>query len=120
MGSDGRPEDADFFAHMAEELEATARKLEARETVLVAQLGADRVEELAALWAKTLDPADEDELKRTMDWSDKELIWVWARLERARARRVLVGRQAMMNSQYGTGSDGGNNDGGDGTDVKQK
>ncbi len=82
--------DPDFIAEMAKELEASARKLEAREAELVAQLGADRTAELAGLWAKEMEPLDEAELKRNMDWTDKELIWVWSRLERARARRVLA------------------------------
>lgn len=93
--------DPDFIAEMAKELDASARKLEAREAELVAQLGADRTAELAALWAKQMEPLDEAELKRNMDWTDKELIWVWSRLERARARRVLAGRQAMLHMQYG-------------------
>jgi hypothetical protein len=93
--------DPDFIAGMARELDASARRLEAREAELVAQLGADRVAELAGLWAKEMDPHDEAELKRNMDWTDKELIWVWSRLERARARRVLAGRQAMLHMQYG-------------------
>ena len=93
--------DPDFIAGMARELDASARRLEAREAELVARLGADRVAELAGLWAKEMDPHDEAELKRNMDWTDKELIWVWSRLERARARRVLAGRQAMLNMQYG-------------------
>lgn len=85
--------DPDFIAGMARELDASARRLEAREAELVARLGADRVAELAGLWAKEMDPRDEAELKRNMDWTDKELIWVWSRLERARARRVLAGRR---------------------------
>lgn len=93
--------DPAFLAEMARELEASARKLEEREAELLSQLGAERVDELAQLWAKELDPHDEEDLKRSMDWADKELIWVWARLERARARRVLVGRQTMRNRQIG-------------------
>ncbi len=103
MSDDGPEEFCDpaFIAAMARELDASARKLEAREKELVALLGADRVAELAGLWAKEMEPLDEAELKRNMDWSDKELIWVWSRLERARARRVLAGRQAMLHIQYG-------------------
>ena len=97
--------DRGFFAEMARELEASARKLEAREAELKALLGPDRVAELAGLWAKTLDPQDEADLKRSMDWDDKELIWVWSRLERARARRVLAGRQAMVSATQDQGGE---------------
>jgi hypothetical protein len=103
VSADGPDEFCDpaFVAEMVSELDASARRLEAREAELVALLGADRVAELAGLWAKQMDPHDEAELKRHMDWTDKELIWVWSRLERARARRVLAGRQAMLHMQYG-------------------
>jgi hypothetical protein len=101
--ADMEPVDPEFLAEMAKELEMTLRRLEQREAELVGLLGAGRVEELRALWAREMEQIDEDELKRTMDWDDKELIWVWARLERARQKRVLVGRTTMMTTQYGPG-----------------
>ncbi len=94
-----------FLTEMALQLEASIRQLEEREAQLVALLGAGRVEELKMLWARQLDLADEKELKASMDWSDKELIWVWARLERARDRRVLAGRKTMLSRQYGKEAD---------------
>ena len=62
---------------------------------------------LAGLWAKEMDPHDEAELKRNMDCTGKELIWVRARLECARPRRVFAGWQAMPHVQFGpeTGKD---------------
>ena len=88
--------DPAFLAEMAKEVDASARRLEAREAELVAQLGADRVAELAGLWAKGMDSHDEAELKRNMDWTGKELILVSSR-----------GWQAMLHMQYGpeTGKD---------------
>jgi hypothetical protein len=93
--------DPAFLAEMAKELDASMRKLEQREAELLAMLGAERVEELRALWAKEMERDDEEELKRNMDWDDKELIWVWARLERARQKRVLAGRTSMASQVYG-------------------
>lgn len=90
-----------FLTEMALQLEATIRQLEEREAQLTAALGPPRVEELKELWAKHLDPLDEKELKANMDWTDKELIWVWSRLERARDRRVCAGRTSMLVRQYG-------------------
>jgi hypothetical protein len=96
-------EDPEFLAQMARELDATLRKLEQREDELRELLGPERVEDLRLLWAKELDAEDEKDIKHSMDWDDKELIWVWARLERARAKRVLAGRQSMITLQYGAG-----------------
>ncbi len=90
-----------FLTEMALQLEATIRQLEEREAQLAALLGLPRVEELKELWAKQLDLLDEKELKANMDWTDKELIWVWSRLERARDRRVRAGRTSMLVRQYG-------------------
>jgi hypothetical protein len=98
-------DDRDFLSKMARELEDSIRKLEQRETELVTLLGLERVEELRALWAQSLPAADEEDVKRYMDWDDKELIWVWARLQRARERRVLVGRTSMVTMQYGADAD---------------
>lgn len=91
----------DFLAEMAIELDSSMRKLERREAELMATLGGARVEELRALWARALPPEDEDEMKRNMDWTDKELIWVWSRLERVREKRVLVGRRSMKFQRIG-------------------
>lgn len=93
--------DPEFLAQMAKEIDGSMRKLEQREEELIALLGAERVEELRALWAKELETDDENELKRNMDWDDKELIWVWSRLERAREKRVLVGRTSMVSQKLG-------------------
>jgi hypothetical protein len=94
--------DPAFLAEMAKELEASMRKLKQRESELAALLGPDRVEELRALWARELPANEEDDIKRNMDWDDKEMIWVWARLNRVRQKRVLVGRYSMLSTQYGT------------------
>lgn len=96
-----------FLAEMARELESSMRKLEGREIDLIAELGGERVAELRALWARTLPPDDEEELKRNMDWSDRELIWVWSRLERVREKRVLVGRRSMRLQSVGRGAGDG-------------
>jgi hypothetical protein len=109
-------DDPEFLAQMAKEVESTIRKLEGREAEMMELLGAERVEELRQLWAKEMDAGDERDLKTNMDWDDKEMIWVWSRLERARAKRVLVGRQTMITVQLGTGEKKEKRENSDGTD----
>lgn len=88
-------EDAQFLEQMVQQLEQTIAELAARETQLSGSLGDGRVGELADLWHKRLDRDEELELRRTMDWTDRELIWIWARLQRARSARAEAGKAIM-------------------------
>ncbi|MHB8884724.1 MAG: hypothetical protein ACYC5H_06500 [Methylovirgula sp.] len=88
-----------FLAEMARGADATTHELEQEEARLRALVGRERAEELEQLWMKQLDPADEEDIKRYMDWNDKELIWTWSRLERSRERRAAAGRAHMLHSQ---------------------
>lgn len=93
-----------FLEKTAREVELSMKKLEKREAELVASLGPGRVEELRALRTKELPPIDEAETKRHMGWQSRELLWVRARLQRVRQKRVLVGRHTTAAIQYGEGS----------------
>ncbi|UTD27589.1 hypothetical protein [Bradyrhizobium sp. WD16] len=88
-----------FLTEMARGADATTLELEQKEARLRALVGPERAEELERLWAKEFAPADEEDIKRFMDWSDKELIWTWSRLERSRERRAAAGRAHMIHSQ---------------------
>jgi len=87
-----------FLAEMARGADATTHELELKEARLRALVGQERAVELEQLWAKQLDPVDEEDIKRCMDWNDKELIWTWSRLERSRERRAAAGRAHMIHS----------------------
>ena len=84
-----------FIAKMAEGADATTHELEAEEELLRAMIGPERVSELELLWSKQLDPIDEEEIKRFMDWNDKKLVWLWYRIGASRERRTAAGRAAM-------------------------
>jgi hypothetical protein len=88
-----------FLAEMARGADATTHQLELEEIKLRQLLGRERAVELELLWARQLDPADEEDIKRYMDWKDKELIWTWSRLERSRERRIAAGHAHMIRSQ---------------------
>ena len=95
------PEDAQFLEQMVRQLEDTIRELSDRERRLSATLGHERVAELCELWEQRLDPADELELRRGLDWTDRELIWIWARLQRARLARAQAGKTIMTRFNLG-------------------
>lgn len=94
-------DDARFLEQMVRQLEATIRELSARETSLTAALGESRVSELRDFWDKRLDREEELELRRTLDWTDRELIWMWARLQRARSARAEAGKAIMRRFDAG-------------------
>ena len=88
-------EDVQFLEQMVRQLDESIRKLSEREVHSVRQLGSDRVEELRELWDKVLDREEELELRRTLDWRDRELLWLWARLKRASSARTEAGQTIM-------------------------
>lgn len=88
-------EAVEFLQQMVSQLDETIRDLAKREQSLSVVLGAERVEELQELWNQTLDREDELALHSTLDWRDKELLWVWSRQRRAHATRANAG-QTMM------------------------
>ena len=97
-------EDAQFLEQMVRQLESTITELSSREERLSAVLGDDRVAELDDLWRKQLSREDELELRRTLDWTDRELLWIWARLQRARSARAEAGKAIMQRFDAGGGA----------------
>jgi ribosomal 50S subunit-associated protein YjgA (DUF615 family) len=89
------PDDRAFLEQMAATLDASLRELEEEAQTLAAEIGEERVAELAAFHRRELEPVDLEEMRRTLDFDDRRLISLWVRLERNRARRVAAGRKAM-------------------------
>jgi hypothetical protein len=93
-------DDIQFMQQMARQLDETILQLAKRETELRAHMGPERVEEIRELWDQTLDRKDELELRRTLDWRDRELLWIWSLQRRAHSARAEVG-QAFMRTGWG-------------------
>ncbi|BBL76889.1 hypothetical protein [Methylomagnum ishizawai] len=89
------PDDTEFLTRMVRQLEESIGQLGERDGQLRLTLHPDRVEQLRELWDGELSRAEEIELRAGLDWRERELLWVWARLKRARSARAEAG-QAMM------------------------
>ncbi|MBY6242269.1 hypothetical protein [Methylosinus sp. Sm6] len=89
------PDDRSFLEQMATTLDASIRVLEAETRDLAAHIGEERVAELRAYFRRELEPIDLEELRNALDFDDRRLLSLWARLERNRARRVAAGRKTM-------------------------
>lgn len=94
------PQDASFLEQMVQQLDETIRELAKREQELRVVLGPDRVEEIKDLWDQTLDRQDELELRRGLDWRDRELLWIWSRQRRAHSTRANAGQTFMRNGSF--------------------
>ncbi len=93
-------DDTEFMAEMARQLDASIVQLAQREQALMNYLGAERVEEIRELWDRSLDPSDEEALRRSLDWRDRELLWIWSRQRRAHSARAQVGQACMRGAQF--------------------
>lgn len=85
----------EFLHEMIVQLDAIIPELESKEKAIAQALGSFRVAELKEYWDQILTPEEERELKRTLDFRDRELLWVWSRLIRAVASRAEAGKTCM-------------------------
>lgn len=84
-----------FLREMIEQLDASIQELTRKEKGLAASLGSGRVAELKEYWDQALSPEEEWALKQSMDFRDRELLWIWSRLRRARTSRANAGEAYM-------------------------
>ncbi|MDD5034385.1 MAG: hypothetical protein PHE55_06470 [Methylococcaceae bacterium] len=89
------PEDLQFMEQMVKQLDETIAKLAGQERELADAIGPERVEELRELWDQALARNEELELRRSLDWRDRELLWVWSRQRRAHDARANAGQAYM-------------------------
>lgn len=81
---------------LARRFDVSVVRLRRREIQLIKKMGADRVEELRLFFAKEMSPCEEEAFKRSMDLSDKELVWLWKLIDRAHDEQVEAWRDAAL------------------------
>ena len=89
-------EDQAFFHGLIKRLDETIRQLLIEERELIRQMGDERMDKLQEFWKKDLSEEDEAAFKMAMDYWDKTVIRIWARLKRARHTRTEVS-QTLIN-----------------------
>lgn len=87
--------DQAFLQDMATCLDETIKNLVLEERELSAKIGATRVAELREFWQQQLSADEETEFRRSLDYWDKILIYLWARSKRAHHSRAQVGQTFM-------------------------
>ena len=90
-----KPDDKEFLDDMARHLNGTIRELDAEEKKLSEKIGLQRVQELKEFWNHELSDEEEHFFKMTLDYWDKILIQIWARIKRVRQTRLEVGYTLM-------------------------
>ena len=81
---------------VARQLDVSIFKLRRREDLLAKQLGMVRVGELRQFANKEMEPRRESSFKQGMNWSDKELVWLWRVIDRAHDEQVGAWREAIL------------------------
>jgi hypothetical protein len=90
-----KPDDKEFLNDMAIHLNETMKELVLEEKKLSDKIGNQRVEELNEFWNQKLSEDEERFFRRTLDYWDKILIQLWARIKRVRKTRLEVGHTIM-------------------------
>ncbi|NJD06153.1 MAG: hypothetical protein FIA97_06600 [Methylococcaceae bacterium] len=88
-------DDSEFLLQMVRQLDTSIQELQQREKQLRDAMDGDRIEELEEFHGQIMSPEDEHSCRRSLDWRERELLWIWRRLARARSARANAG-QAMM------------------------
>jgi hypothetical protein len=88
-------DDNEFLVQMVRQLDTSIQELQEREQLLRKAMDGDRLEELEEFHDQVMAPEDEHTCRRSLDWRERELLWIWRRLARARSARANAG-QAMM------------------------
>jgi hypothetical protein len=90
-----KPDDKEFLDDMARHLNGTIKELDAEEKKLAEKIRLQRVQELKEFWNHELSDDEERFFKMTLDYWDKILIQMWARIKRVRQTRLEVGHTMM-------------------------
>lgn len=84
---------------LARRLDVSVVRLMRREKQLVRKLGVERVLQLRNYSDKVMDPCREEAFKRGMDLNDRELVWIWRMVRKARDEQVEAWREAVLSGQ---------------------
>ncbi|MDD5214686.1 MAG: hypothetical protein PHQ03_03985 [Methylococcales bacterium] len=90
-----KPDDKEFLNEMATHLNGTIKELVVEEKEVADKIGAMRVAELKEFWNHELSDDEERFFRTSLDYWDKKLIYVWARIKRVRQTRLQVGHTIM-------------------------
>ena len=98
-----KPDDKEFLNDMAIHLNETLKELVIEEKKLSDKIGRQRVEELKEFWNQELSEEEDRFFRRTLDYWDKILIQLWARMQRVSKTRAEVGHTFMKSPIIGNG-----------------
>lgn len=84
-----------FFSDAARALDEEILRLEERRQMLHEKLGAEQIERLEALFEQRLDREEGIEVRNSLAYWERKLLWTWARLAKLHALRRDLGRSAM-------------------------
>jgi hypothetical protein len=85
---------------VARRLNSSILRLARRQKQLATRMATSHVEALKKYWLKEMEPGRVEEAFRlSLDLNDKELLWVWGMIEKARDDKVKAWREAVLTGQ---------------------
>ncbi|MEE9396624.1 MAG: hypothetical protein V3V31_06380 [Methylococcales bacterium] len=94
---DRLPQDEQLLKDFSSEIERSCRDLEQSAQYLSKDLSDEMLEELNDCLNGELSRVDEEALRSEMGWTEKKLLWTWARLQKLKSLRREVARDWMRN-----------------------
>jgi len=89
------PEEADLLAGTVSTLSESVDQLERLADALSEKLGEEQVEVIRGLLDQSYERDDEAELRTSLCYTERKLLWAWFRLKRLKELRCVVGRGSM-------------------------
>ncbi|WP_157659093.1 hypothetical protein [Thauera butanivorans] len=90
-------EERDFLAGAAATLGESVGQLERLAQELSEKLGDERVNIVRGLLEQVYDRDDEAEVRASLCYTERKLLWAWVRLKRLKGLRLSIGRGSMRN-----------------------
>lgn len=88
----------DLLADTAAALDESIARLQTLALELEEKIGAERVEVVKGLLTRSYDRDDEAEIRLSLSYSERKLLWVWSRLNGLKDLRIRIGRGSMKST----------------------
>lgn len=85
----------ELLSDAARALDEELVRLDEARLSLIAKLGQDQIEHLQALFNQRLGRYEQIELRSSMGYWERKLLWIWARQARLQTLRQEIGHNAM-------------------------
>ncbi|PKO83148.1 MAG: hypothetical protein CVU17_09980 [Betaproteobacteria bacterium HGW-Betaproteobacteria-11] len=91
------PEELELLAGAAKTLSESVAALEHFASELEEKIGSERLEVVRAVLERSYERGEEYEVRASLSYTERKLLWVWVRLRNLKDLRCTIGRDSMRN-----------------------